>query len=41
MLPMMKETENGWATIPGYEDKLPLMFTLKARNPSMTGEIKE
>ena len=31
MLPMMKETENGWATIPGYEDKLPLMFTLKAR----------
>ena len=31
MLPVMKETTNGWATIPGYEDKLPLLFTLRAR----------
>ena len=31
ILPMMKEVGNGWFNLPGFEDKLPLLFTLKAR----------
>ena len=30
-LPMMKEMEDGWFNLPGFEDKLPLLFTVKAR----------